>query len=191
MTNANQNTKHKKIKMQKTMNENRHLINTEIRAPKVIIIDQNGVNKGKILTSEALKAARALEIDLVMVSQDNEGTPIVKLIDYQKFKFDMAKKENHKHHAAPETKSIVFSTCISPHDEETKINQIRRIIKEGDNCEISVKAAKAWEPDARIRAGNDAFEMAKKLREKLAAEFKVGPVMKQPRDSRFLVNKAK
>ena len=71
--------------------EPRHLINFNIKSPKVRCIDLEG-NCDVIPTQEALKIAEEAELDLVQISKGSDY-PTCKIIDYSKFKYELDKKE--------------------------------------------------------------------------------------------------
>ncbi|MEM1152405.1 MAG: translation initiation factor IF-3, partial [Pseudomonadota bacterium] len=61
-------------------------INRDIRAEKVLLIDENGEKQGVMPLDAALDAAQEVGLDLVEVSPDQE-VPVCKIIDYGKLKF--------------------------------------------------------------------------------------------------------
>ena len=80
---------------------------------------------GIIPTDEALRQARALDLDLVEVAPA-ERPPVCRIMDYGKFKYQQ-KKRQHKGHA-----------------HQVKIKEIRVRPKTGD-ADIDVKVSKARE----------------------------------------------
>jgi len=66
-------------------------------------------------------------LDLVKISP-TAVPPVVKIMDYGKYKFDMAKKEkeNKKSQKASELKETWLSMTIDRHDLETKAKQTRK-----------------------------------------------------------------
>ena len=49
------------------------------------LIDQNGENHGVVPTSKALKMAEDADLDLVLISP-NQEPPVAKILDYGKYK---------------------------------------------------------------------------------------------------------
>ena len=65
--------------------------NEKIRAREVRLIDEDGKQLGIVPTSEALRIAREKELDLVEISP-KATPPVCKIMDYGKFKYQLAKK---------------------------------------------------------------------------------------------------
>ena len=58
------------------------LINEQIRAPKVQLINHLGENVGIVNRNEALRLAEEAELDLVLLSQTGkDNVPVVKIMD--------------------------------------------------------------------------------------------------------------
>ena len=66
-------------------------INEEIRVREVHLIDRDGTNKGTVQIADALAAAQEAGLDLVEISP-NAAPPIVKILDYGKYKYQEQKK---------------------------------------------------------------------------------------------------
>ena len=84
-----------------------HLINQEITFPEVRLVDADGGMIGIVPIEEALARADAAELDLVLISPDNNN-PVAKLMDYGKFTFDQDKKkrEAKKHQKTIQVKEV-------------------------------------------------------------------------------------
>ena len=61
-------------------------INEDIRAPRVLLIDENGEKQGEMPLAAALDAATEAGLDLVEIA-GTANPPVVKILDYGKFKF--------------------------------------------------------------------------------------------------------
>ncbi|MFY7976761.1 MAG: translation initiation factor IF-3, partial [Brevundimonas sp.] len=66
--------------------------NQEIRAPRVLLIDQNGEKQGVMPLSAALEAAEEAGMDLVEIVATADP-PVCKILDYGKFRFQEQKKK--------------------------------------------------------------------------------------------------
>ena len=66
-------------------------INEEIRVREVHLIDRDGTNKGTVPIADALAAAQEAGLDLVEISP-NAAPPIVKILDYGKYKYQDRRK---------------------------------------------------------------------------------------------------
>ena len=69
-------------------------VNEDIRVPQVRLIDQDGEMQGVLTTRDALLRAYAVGLDLLEISP-NADPPVVKILDYGKFKYEQQKKKNN------------------------------------------------------------------------------------------------
>ena len=90
--------------------------------------------------AEALEKAYDEDLDLVLVAP-NANPPVCKILDYSKFKFEMAKKEKEakKNQKVVEVKEIRLSATIDQHDLETKAKNANKFLKAGDKVKVSLK----------------------------------------------------
>ena len=105
------------------------LINNQIRAEKVRLIDEKGKNQGIFSLEEALKIAKEKNLDLIQVTEKADP-PVCKLGDYGKFIYSLQKKEK-KEKKTGELKVVRIGFNISPHDLEIKAKQAEKFLKEG------------------------------------------------------------
>jgi translation initiation factor IF-3 len=105
---------------------NRILSNEEIYGYSVVVIDQNGVNKGEMIKKQAIYQAREIGLDLVQVAKTEKGLPICKFADAGKLKFEASKKRPHV--KATETKEMMFHLRTGIHDIQIKKNKIRSML---------------------------------------------------------------
>ncbi|MCW2575432.1 MAG: infC, partial [Modestobacter sp.] len=82
---------------------------------------------------EALRLAQDSELDLVEVAP-MARPPVVKLMDYGKFKYEAAQKarEARRNQALTVIKEMRLRLKIDPHDYETKKGHVERFLKGGD-----------------------------------------------------------
>src|SRR5213076_2724701 len=66
--------------------------NDRIRVPEVRLVGPAGEQVGVVPIETALKLAQEAELDLVEVAP-NSRPPVVKIMDYGKFKYEQARKE--------------------------------------------------------------------------------------------------
>ena len=90
--------------------------------------------------ADALDKAYDEDLDLVLVAP-NANPPVCKILDYSKFKFEMAKKEKEarKNQKVVELKEIRLSATIDQHDLETKAKNANKFLKAGDKVKVSLK----------------------------------------------------
>lgn len=116
------------------------LINEQIRFTEVQVINQNGEKLGKMSTSKALDIAYEEGLDLVLVSP-NKDNPVCKILNYSKYKFEMAKKakEAKKNQKVIEIKEIRLSPNIDKHDLEVKAKNANKFIASGNKVKVSMR----------------------------------------------------
>lgn len=115
-------------------------VNREIESPQVQLILESGDNKGAVDLAEALAAADESGLDLVEISP-NASPPIVKILDYGKFKYQAQKKaaEARKKQKTIEIKEIKMRPNIDTHDYEVKMKAIRRFFDDGDKVKVTLR----------------------------------------------------
>ena len=115
-------------------------INEEIRDKELRIISSNGEQLGIMSASEAQKIADEQNLDLVKISPQAKP-PVCKIMDYGKYRFDMAKreKEARKNQRIVEVKEIRLSVNIDTHDFDTKVGHAKRFIGGGDKVKVSIR----------------------------------------------------
>jgi translation initiation factor IF-3 len=106
----------------------------------VRLIDENGENIGVMPPQRALEIARERNLDLVEISP-NANPPVTKLMDYGRYKYEQAKKENEarKNQKIITLKEIRLSPRTDEHDVEVKTRKIQEFLAEGDRVRVSVK----------------------------------------------------
>lgn len=116
------------------------LINDEIRAKEVRVIDSDGTQLGVMPYSQAMDIAIKKNLDLVQIAPQAKP-PACKIMDYGKYKFELAKreKENRKNQKTVTIKEVRFSPSIDTHDFETKVNQAAKFLKSGDKVKVTVR----------------------------------------------------
>ncbi len=115
-------------------------VNERIRAREVRLIDENGEMMGVMPPQRALDIARDRNLDLVEVSP-NANPPVCKLMDYGRFKYEQAKKENEarKNQKTITLKDIRLSPRTDEHDIDVKTRKILEFLADGDRVRVSVK----------------------------------------------------
>lgn len=89
---------------------------------------------------EALEKASEYNMDLVLIAIEN-NKPIVRILDYGKFKYDKKKrqKEVKEKQAVTVNREIRLTPLIGDHDLKTKANKTREFILDGNRVKVSVK----------------------------------------------------
>ena len=125
--------------MKQTIGKN-FLINDQIRAKKVRLIDENGGMVGITEISQAIELAIRAGLDLVEVSPNAEP-PVCKIANFGKMKYEIQKKatDARKKQKVVDTKEIKLSINIGKHDYDIKIKQVIKFIEQGDKVKLSIK----------------------------------------------------
>ncbi len=116
------------------------LINDEIRAQEVRVVDSDGSQLGIMKINDARKIAYDKGLDIVEIAA-NAQPPVCRIMDYGKFRFEKEKKEKEakKKQQKIDVKEIQLSCRIDTHDFETKLNHARKFIAAGAKVKVSVK----------------------------------------------------
>lgn len=121
--------------------QNDALMNGQINFPEVMVIGPNGEKMGLKSINDALTLASYAGLDLVLMSE--KPTPVCKIIDYNKFKYEKQKKEKEqrKRQLAQnlELKEYRLSVTIDVHDFETKLRNAKAYLEKGHKVKVSVK----------------------------------------------------
>lgn len=142
------------------------MINERIKSKEVRLIDDEGVNHGVIKTSEALSMAVAKDLDLVVVSPDQDP-PVAKILDYGKYKFESEKraKDARKKQHTVELKEVKMRYKIDTHDYDVKVKNIKKFLQAGNKVKIMVMLK-----GREIQHTNLAFDLIKRINEDLEGE---------------------
>jgi len=114
-------------------------MNESIRSKEVRLIDDEGVNHGVVSTSKALQMAQEKDLDLILVSP-NQEPPVAKILDYGKYKYEIEKraKEARKKQKTVEIKEIKIRYKIDTHDYQVRIKNIKKFLADGNKVKIVV-----------------------------------------------------
>ena len=96
-------------------------VNSQIRVSEVRLLGDDGEAFGVVSIAKATEMAEESGLDLVEVSP-NAKPPVVKLMDYGKFKYQAQKKaaEAKKKQVTITLKEVKFRPAIDVHDLEVK-----------------------------------------------------------------------
>ena len=116
------------------------MINEQIRDREVRLIGVNGEQLGIMSARDALKLAQEAELDLVKVAPMAKP-PVCKIIDYGKFRYEMARKEKEakKKQKIVEIKEVRLSPNIDVNDLNTKMNAARKFLEKGNKVKITLR----------------------------------------------------
>lgn len=105
--------------------------------PECRLIGDDGNQYGVVSLEEARRLSDEMGLDLVEVSPSAKP-PVIKLVDYGKFKYLQQKKANEakKKQAVIQLKEIQFRPNIEAHDLETKLKKAEKFIGQGDKVKM-------------------------------------------------------
>lgn len=149
------------------------LINDQIHAPEVRLIDESGEQLGIMSTVSARDIAKNKDLDLVCMNK-MAVPPVCKLLNYGKYKYEAIKsvKEYKKNQKIVELKEIQLSRTIDSHDLEVKAKHGRRFLTEGNKIKVVLRMRGREQAYAKM-----AVEVVKNFYEKLAD---LGTIDKEP-----------
>ena len=116
------------------------LINEQIRDREVRLIGPDGEQIGVVSSREAQKIADEAGLDLVKIAP-NAKPPVCKVIDYGKYRYDLARKEKDakKKQKTVELKEIRLSPNIDTNDLNTKMNAAKKFLAKGNKVKITLR----------------------------------------------------
>ncbi len=111
-----------------------------IRDREVRLIDDENQQLGVVSITEAMEMATEKKLDLVKISPQ-AVPPVCKIMDYGKHKYEMAKKEKEarKKQKVIDIKEVRLSLNIEAHDLETKANNAKKFLENGDKVKVALK----------------------------------------------------
>ncbi|MGI6768946.1 MAG: translation initiation factor IF-3 [Bacilli bacterium] len=116
------------------------LINDNINAPEVLVINEKGESLGVKPIEVAQKMADAIGLDLVCVAP-NAKIPVCRFLDYSKFRYEQQRKarESKKNQKVVNIKEIWLTPVISSNDFETKLRRGRQFLMDGDKLKVTLR----------------------------------------------------
>ncbi len=114
-------------------------MNNRIIAKSVQVISADGQNLGVMPTANAIALAMEDGLDLVEMNA-NGPTPIVKIMDYGKFKYEQKKRasEAKKNQKTTEMKEVWVKPFIEENDLNIKMKKVLEFLGEGNKVKIAV-----------------------------------------------------
>ena len=114
-------------------------MNGRIFAKSVQVISATGQNLGVMPTSQALQIASDEGLDLVEINSSNTP-PIVKIMDYGKFKYEQKKRANEarKNQKTVEMKEVWVKPFIEENDLNIKLKKVFEFLDSGNKVKITV-----------------------------------------------------
>jgi translation initiation factor IF-3 len=98
-----------------TVAPSRHIINNQIKAKQIRLIDEEGALVGVMDLMEAINMAGDEDKDVILVNPKTDP-PICRLMELSKYKYKLSKAEKNTESASDKTKTLRMSVRIAPHD---------------------------------------------------------------------------
>ena len=142
------------------------LMNEDINFSEVRCNGDDGTSYGIISSRDALALADEQGLDLVCVAP-NGKPPVVKIMDYGKFKYqqEKKKKEARKNQKIIVTKEIKLSVKIAQNDINYKVKHAREFLEEGNHVKFRVflKGREMAHPEAGAEVLNHVWPMVEDI----------------------------
>lgn len=118
------------------------LINENIKIPEVMVIGPNGEKMGLKRIEDALTLANYAGLDLVLMS-GNSTPAVVKIMDYNKFKYEKQKKlketQKKQRESNKELKEYRLSVTIDVGDFETRRRNAQSYLEKGHKIKAFIR----------------------------------------------------
>lgn len=120
--------------------DNKHLVNEQIKANRVMLLDTDGNKLGEISFREALNKAYEQQLDLMQVGA-NQDVAICKILNYESWLYHEQKKRHKQEfkNRSQEMKSMQFRPVIGDHDFNLKIKKVAEFLDENHKVKIVIK----------------------------------------------------
>ena len=117
--------------------KNQQRVNEQIRVREVRVVDEEGHQLGILPTRKALEMATEAGLDLVEVAP-NEKPPVCRIMDFGKFRYQMAKKQSRSASQTVKTKEIRFRPGTGMADVMVKVNNAKGFLEKKDRVLVSI-----------------------------------------------------
>lgn len=111
-------------------------LNEDIKAEQIRLINDAGEFLGIMPLTEALKLAEEKEEDLIEINPKAEP-PVVKITDYNKFKYQQSKAEAGLKKKVEKIKTVRVSVRIGPHDLQVQAKKVEEFL--GKNYKVKLQ----------------------------------------------------
>lgn len=113
--------------------DNKVYLNEDIRAPHIILVDENGEKLWNMSRYDAFRIAGDKWLDVMQVHYDfTTMTSTCRLVDYGKYQYDKKKTESEKRKNQPKwVKEINFKYNITDNDLDIKIKKGITFLEDG------------------------------------------------------------
>lgn len=115
-------------------------VNSRIRVPRVLVIDEEGKKLGEFMTRDAVQLAQDRGLDLIEVAPQARP-PVCKIGDYGQLKYERKKKaaQARKNQIQVQLKEVKVRPKTDDHDMGVKVRHARRFLEEGNKVKVTVR----------------------------------------------------
>ena len=120
--------------------KNEALVNEEITASVVLVVDDEGNKLGEMSVQEGIKLAEEKGLDLVCVAP-NAPKPVCRMMDYRKFRYEQQKRARvaKKNQTTVSVKEVWLTPVISTNDFETKLKTGIKFLQQGNKLKVTLR----------------------------------------------------
>lgn len=116
-----------------------YIINNQIRAKEVRLIDEKGERIGVLPIEKALDLAEEKSLDLLLMSAD-ANPPVCKLVDFEHFRYEQQKKDKlaKKSSKSNVLKELKLSPNISEHDFQVRLTNAKKFLGKRFKVKVTI-----------------------------------------------------
>ena len=120
--------------------KNEALVNEEITASVVLVVDNEGKMLGEMSVAEGIKLAEAKGLDLVCVAP-NAPKPVCRMMDYRKFRYEQQKRARvaKKNQTIISVKEVWLTPVIGQNDFDTKLKTGIKFLQQGNKLKVTLR----------------------------------------------------
>jgi len=119
---------------------NQTITNTDIKADKLLLINEQGKSVGVVSYDQAMLLASEKQMDVVLVNA-NINPPIAKIIDFKKelYRQEKSRRKQRAKSKIGELKELSLSYNIDKHDFETKAKRAKEFFADGNKVRVTIQ----------------------------------------------------
>jgi len=123
-----------------TQLDNKHLINEQIRASRIMLLDTDGNKLGEMSFREAMNKAQNSQLDLMQVG-NAQDVAICKILNYESWVYHEQKKRHKQEfkNRSQEMKIMQFRPVIGDNDFNLKLKKVSEFLTEHHKVKIVIK----------------------------------------------------
>ncbi|MDD3046344.1 MAG: translation initiation factor IF-3 [Candidatus Pacebacteria bacterium] len=163
------------------------LINQQIRAREVRIVDEKGLQLGIVPIREAIFMAEEKGLDLIQVTEKVDP-PVCRIGDYGKYLYSLKKKDKGIKVKTGELKNVRLSFNISDNDLNTRANNAIKFLKNKEK--VRIELILRGREKGLDQVGKEKIKKLIEFIEKQEIEIKVEKELKrEPRGLSMIISK--